>query len=114
MFHDLTVMKNIPVGAGGKKLQLRASCFNCLNMAFASPVVTNDIDLHLQTSCNAHVDAPNGVGGTANVCDPTQGFSYTDADQAQLRYREPAARSPGDRAGGQVQLLTHGTARAVP
>jgi hypothetical protein len=79
MFHDLTVMKNIPLGSGGKKLQLRASCFNCFNMAFASPVVQNDIDLQLQTSCNAHVDAPNGVGGTANVCDPAQGFTYTDA-----------------------------------
>jgi hypothetical protein len=52
MFHDLTLMKNIPVGAGDKKLQLRLSCFNCLNMAFASPVITNDIDLQLQTTCN--------------------------------------------------------------
>jgi hypothetical protein len=79
MFHDLTVMKNIPVGGGGKKLQLRASCFNCFNMAFASPVVQNDIDLRLQTTCNATVDAPNGVGGTSNVCDPTQGFHFTDS-----------------------------------
>jgi hypothetical protein len=79
MFHDLTVMKNIPVGSGGKKLQLRASCFNCFNMAFASPAVQNDIDLQLNVSCNARVDAPNGVGGTANVCDPTQGFSYQDS-----------------------------------
>ena len=79
MFHDVTLMKNIPVGGGGKKLQLRASCFNCFNMAFASPAVTNDIDLQLQTTCNARVDAPNGVGGTSNVCDPSAGFSYTDA-----------------------------------
>jgi hypothetical protein len=79
MFHDLTVMKNIPVGQGGKKLQLRASCFNCFNMAFASPAVQNDIDLQLQTSCNSRVDAPNGIGGTTNVCDPTGGFSYSEA-----------------------------------
>ena len=48
-------------------------------MAFASPVVTNDIDLQLETACNARVNAPNGIGGTSSVCDPTQGFHYTDA-----------------------------------
>jgi hypothetical protein len=78
MFHDVTLMKNVPVGGGDKKLQLRFSCFNCFNMAFASPVVTNDIDLQLQTTCNVHVDAPNGIGGTSNVCDPEQGFVFTD------------------------------------
>ena len=84
MFHDLTVMKNIPVGGGGKKVQLRASCFNCFNMAFASPATTNDIDLTLQTACNVHVDAPNGIGGTANVCDPNGGFSYTDSTKTNF------------------------------
>ena len=50
-------------------------------MAFASwtPATSNDIDLTLQTTCNARVDAPNGAGGTANVCDPTQGFSFTES-----------------------------------
>ena len=50
-------------------------------MAFASPAVTNDIDLTLQTTCNVRADAPNGTGGTANVCDPTGGFSFTEAAQ---------------------------------
>ncbi len=77
-FHDVTLMKNFPIGQGSKKLQLRASCFNCFNMAFASPAVGNDIDLQLQTTCNARVNAPNGTGGTSSVCDPAQGFTYTD------------------------------------
>ena len=78
MFHDVTLMKNFPIGQGSRRLQLRASCFNCFNMAFATPAVQNDIDLRLQVNCNARVDAPNGVGGTSSVCDPTQGFTYSD------------------------------------
>jgi hypothetical protein len=78
MFHDVTLMKNFRVGEGGRKLQLRLSCFNCFNMAFASPNVEDDIDLRLDTDCNVRVDAPNGIGGTNNVCDPTQGFFFTD------------------------------------
>ena len=31
----------------------------------------------LDTVCNARVDAPDGTGDTQNVCDPTQGFHYT-------------------------------------
>jgi hypothetical protein len=84
MFHDITVMKNFPVGDRGRNLQFRLGCFNCFNMAFASPAVQNDIDLQLQVSCNARVDAPNGAGGTANVCDPTQGYSFTE--QAQRNF----------------------------
>jgi len=81
MFHDVTLMKNFPIGTGGKKLQFRIGCFNCFNMAYASPVVTDDIDLRLETTCNVRVDAPNGVGGTENVCDPTQGFVFTEQTQ---------------------------------
>jgi hypothetical protein len=39
----------------------------------------SDIYLTLQTTCNAHVDVPNGAGGTANVCDPAQGYDFDQA-----------------------------------
>jgi hypothetical protein len=36
-----------------------------------------DIDLTLDTDCNVRVpDVPNGAGGTATVCDATQGFTF--------------------------------------
>jgi hypothetical protein len=47
-------------------------------MAFATPQITDDIDLRLDAECNVTVTAPNGIGGTADVCDPTQGFHFTD------------------------------------
>ena len=80
MFHDLTVMKNFPVGAGGKKLQLARELLQLLQHGVRlRRSCSNDIDLHAAvTSCNARVDAPNGAGGTANVCDPTQGFRFTE------------------------------------
>jgi hypothetical protein len=37
----------------------------------------SDIDMTLDTDCNVRVaDVPNGAGGTATVCDPTQGFTF--------------------------------------
>jgi hypothetical protein len=45
------------------------------------PVLQNrDVDLELQTVCNVYVDGvPNGAGGYVDgVCDPTQGFHFTD------------------------------------
>jgi hypothetical protein len=75
---DITLFKNFNIGSGGKKLQFRAGFFNIFNMA--SPGLNSqDVDLTLQTTCNVRLNGvPNGAGGTAdNVCDPTQGFSYT-------------------------------------
>jgi hypothetical protein len=73
-------MKNFPIGDGGKRLQFRVGFFNIFNQAFALPR-GNDIDLRLDTTCNGQVDAPDGTGGTSQVCDPTQGFSFTDTTQ---------------------------------
>ena len=78
MNFDISVFKNFNIGSGGKKLQFRAGFFNIFNMA--SPGLNSqDVDLTLQTTCNVRLNGvPNGAGGTAdNVCDPTQGFSYT-------------------------------------
>ena len=75
---DLSVFKNFALG-GHKRLQVRAGFFNLFNQA--SPVYwLGDIDLDLRTECNVRVDGvPNGTGGTADgVCDPTQGFHFTD------------------------------------
>jgi hypothetical protein len=82
-FHDVTIMKNFPIGSGGKKLQFRVGFFNIFNQAFALPR-GNDIDLRLDTQCNVQVTAPNGEGGTADVCDPTQGFSFTDQTRSNF------------------------------
>jgi hypothetical protein len=76
-FHDVTLMKNFPIGEGGKKLQFRVGFFNIFNQAFGVPR-GDDIDLRLDTLCNVQVAAPDGAGGTSNVCDPTQGFHFTD------------------------------------
>ncbi|MFI5170061.1 MAG: hypothetical protein ACHQM7_06820, partial [Vicinamibacterales bacterium] len=70
--------KNFPLG-GSKRLQLRVGFFNLFNQA--APVYwMGDVDFNLQTVCNVRVDGvPNGAGGTQDfVCDPTQGFHYTD------------------------------------
>jgi hypothetical protein len=75
---DLSVFKNFPLG-GSKRLQLRVGFFNLFNQA--APVYwMGDVDFNLQTVCNVRVDGvPNGAGGTQDfVCDPTQGFHYTD------------------------------------
>jgi hypothetical protein len=76
-FHDVTLMKNFPIGQGSKKLQFRVGFFNIFNQAFGVPR-GDDIDLRLDTLCNVQVTAPDGAGGTSNVCDPTQGFRFTD------------------------------------
>jgi hypothetical protein len=96
---DLSVIKNVALG-GSKRLQLRVGFFNLFNQAV--PVYfMGDVDFNLQTVCNVHVDGvPNGAGGTQDfVCDPTQGFHYTDdktnpqdPDQRGHRVIELAAR----------------------
>ncbi|HET7218451.1 MAG TPA: carboxypeptidase regulatory-like domain-containing protein [Vicinamibacterales bacterium] len=76
--HDLTLFKNFEI-QGDQKIQFRVGFFNIFNQAFANPFVGNDINLTLDTVCNVTRNGiPNGTGGTQdNVCDPTQGFSYT-------------------------------------
>jgi hypothetical protein len=81
MNHDLTLFKNFQIH-GEQKFQFRVGFFNIFNQAFANTNVGGDIDLTLDTRCNARVNAPdgtftNGVANFQNVCDPTQGFSYT-------------------------------------
>jgi hypothetical protein len=75
--HDLTLFKNFAI-KGDQKLQFRIGFFNIFNRAFATTQVTgNDINLTLDTVCRVRGDAPDGTGATRNVCDPTQGFDYT-------------------------------------
>jgi hypothetical protein len=75
---DVTLMKNLPLG-GAKRIQLRVGVFNLFNQAVPD-VFRGDVNLSLQTACNVRVDGvPNGTGGyTDLVCDPTQGFHYTE------------------------------------
>ena len=74
--HDLTVFKNFQIH-GDQKFQFRAGFFNLFNQAFANTNIGNDINLTLDTTCNVMVVPPAATGTTAAVCDPTQGFSYT-------------------------------------
>jgi hypothetical protein len=72
---DLTLFKNFALG-GSRRLQLRVGVFNLFNQA--APTL-DDIDLDLQTDCNVRVDeVPNGSGYSYGVCDPTQGYYFTD------------------------------------
>ncbi|HEX6732445.1 MAG TPA: hypothetical protein VF074_20675, partial [Pyrinomonadaceae bacterium] len=83
---DISFFKNFNFSES-KKFQFRAGFFNVFNQAYPSQIATaggfgaSDIYLTLNTVCNTTVNVPNGLGGTSNVCDPTQGYSY---DQATL------------------------------
>jgi hypothetical protein len=81
--HDATLMKNFRFKER-QNIQFRLGLFNLFNQAFVTQ--QGDINLTLQTSCNAVVQAvPNGVGGTvANVCDPTKGYTFTDTTKSQF------------------------------
>jgi hypothetical protein len=75
--HDLTLFKNFKT-VGDQKLQFRVGFFNLFNQAFANTNQTADINLTLDTVCKVRVlGVPNGAGGTADVCDPTKGFDFT-------------------------------------
>jgi hypothetical protein len=76
MNHDLTLFKNFQIH-GEQKFQFRVGFFNLFNQAFANTNIGGDIDVTLDTRCNVRANAPDGTGGTQNVCDPTQGFTYT-------------------------------------
>ncbi|MBO0857710.1 MAG: TonB-dependent receptor [Chloracidobacterium sp.] len=77
---DVSFFKNFKISES-KTLQFRSGFFNIFNQAYPTQYdVTNsnnsDIYLTLNTVCNRMVSAPNGLGGTSNVCDPTGGFSF--------------------------------------
>jgi hypothetical protein len=75
--HDLTLFKNFTT-YGDQKLQFRVGFFNLFNQAFANTNQTADINLTMETTCNVRVlGVANGAGGTADVCDPTKGFQFT-------------------------------------
>jgi hypothetical protein len=78
MNHDLTLFKNFPIH-GDQKLQFRVGFFNIFNQAFANTNIGGDINLELSTQCNVHGNAPDGTGNIVSVCDPTQGFHYTQS-----------------------------------
>src|SRR4029078_4666906 len=79
-FHDITVFKDFRVGAGAKRIQLRAGVFNLVHQAY--PIATSnpgpDINYALEANCNVKVSGvPDGAGGTATRCDPTKGYTFT-------------------------------------
>jgi hypothetical protein len=77
MNHDLTIFKNFKT-VGEQRLQFRAGFFNLFNQAFANTNIGGDVNLVLDTRCRVRVTGvPNGAGGTADVCDPTKGFDFT-------------------------------------
>ncbi len=81
--NDLTLFKNFQI-KGEQKLQFRVGFFNIFNTSFITFAQSaEDVDLHLNTTCNRTVNnVPNGIGGTNNdVCDPTGGFSFTQQTQ---------------------------------
>jgi hypothetical protein len=78
-FHDVTVFKDIKLG-GDRRMQLRVGAFNLFNQAYPVYRVNglNDFDLTLQTQCNVRrTGVSNSNGGTADLCDPTGGFTFT-------------------------------------
>jgi hypothetical protein len=79
---DLTFIRNVPLH-GRQALQVRAGVFNVFNTATIPPVANGryvgGVDLVLDTRCKVHVDdVPTGSGFASGVCDPTQGFEFTE------------------------------------
>jgi hypothetical protein len=81
---DISFFKNFNI-TEEKKIQFRTGLFNIFNQAYPTRInatSTNpqdsDIFLALETVCNHTVRRPSGDGtNVADVCDPTQGFSYS-------------------------------------
>jgi hypothetical protein len=82
---DVTFFKNFNISES-KRFQFRTGLFNVFNQAFANPSL-GDINLTLETECIAQAPAgiPRGLAQdgsdvtTAPICDPTQGFRFTEA-----------------------------------
>ncbi|HET6647084.1 MAG TPA: hypothetical protein VFH01_07130, partial [Pyrinomonadaceae bacterium] len=82
---DISFFKNFSIDET-KKIQFRTGLFNVFNQAYPTRInVTStnltgsDIFLALDTVCLQRVTVPTGNGNaTANACDPTGGFRFTD------------------------------------
>lgn len=82
---DISFFKNFSI-TETTKLQFRTGLFNVFNQAYPTQINTtsvnltgSDIFLALDTVCLRRVTVPNGNGtNTANPCDPTGGFRFTD------------------------------------
>jgi len=80
---DVSFFKNFKINES-KSLQFRSGFFNIFNQAYPTRLLelnnpsNTDIHLRLDTVCNRRVTAPNGLGGTSEVCDPQGGFRFTD------------------------------------
>ena len=82
---DISFFKNFSIDET-KKIQFRTGLFNIFNQAYPTRInVTStnltgsDIFLALDTVCLRRVTVPTGNGNaTANACDPTGGFRFTD------------------------------------
>ena len=71
--HDLTLFKNFAI-TGDQKLQFRAGFFNLFNQAFANTNIGNDINLTLNTVCNARVARPGRRRRHSERLRPAAGF----------------------------------------
>jgi hypothetical protein len=91
---DVSFFKNFKISES-KSIQLRSGFFNIFNQAYPTRydlgnASNSDINLTLNTMSKELFDlrktdpnascphaVPNGTGGTANVCDPTKGYVFT-------------------------------------
>ena len=79
---DLSLFKSFTLG-GTRRLQLRVGAFNLFNQA--APTL-GDIDLDLQTECNALAfDVPDGAGGAHGCVRPDEGLLADEEHAGELR-----------------------------